>query len=135
MLCGCQLPSIDLLFLVVHTKTLEKMDRILTKVHSLLCSQSCILRNTADLLVFMLHKVLAKGSVKIVSVNNAILHTLRGELTCGSFQLYIWRLVLKQTLSFTSLFKNKSVLTLTKEIIIQSEPEKQYKNRVSEKIF
>ena len=41
MLCRCQLLSIALL-LVAHTKTLEKMDGILTKVRFLLFSQRCI---------------------------------------------------------------------------------------------
>ena len=93
------------------------------------------MRNTANLLNFMLHRVLSMGSVKTVRCHNTIPHTLRGELTCGSFQLYIWRLNLKQTLPFTSHFQNKFVLTLTEEIITQSKPEKQDKNQNSYKIF
>ena len=63
MLCRCQLLSIGL-FLVAHTKTLEKMDESLTEKRFLLFSQRCILRNTADLLHFMLHRVLSVISVK-----------------------------------------------------------------------
>ena len=135
MLCRCQLLSITLLLLVAHTKTLERMDRILIKVHFLLFSRRCILTITAGLLEFVLHRVFSIGFVKIVCCHNAIPHTLRGELTCARFRLYIWRLNLKQTLSFTSLFKTRLVLTLTKEIIIQSEPEKEDKNQSSAKLF
>ena len=88
MLCRCQLRSIALLF-VVHTKTLEKMDGTLTKERFLLFSHRCIPRNTADLLHFMLHRVLSVTNMKIVCCQNAIPHTLRDELTCGRFQLYI----------------------------------------------
>ena len=93
MLCRFQFLSITLL-LVAHTKTLEKMDRILTEERFLLFSQKCILRNTADLLHFMLHKVLSVTFVKNVCYHNAIPHTLRDELMCGSFQLSIWRLTI-----------------------------------------
>ena len=65
MLCRYQFLSITLL-LVAHTKTSEKMDRILTEERFLLFSQRCILRNTADLLHFMLHRVLSVTSVKKV---------------------------------------------------------------------
>ena len=82
------------LLLVAHTKTLDKMDRTLTKERFLLFSQRCILRNTADLLSFMLHSVLSVTSVKLVCCHNAIPHTLRDELMCGIFQLSIWRLTL-----------------------------------------
>ena len=54
---------------------------------------------------------------------------------CGSFQLYIWWLNLKQTLSFISTLQNKLVWTLTEDIIIQPEPEKQEKSQISEKKF
>ena len=91
MLCRCQFLSIGL-FLVAHTETLEKMDRILTEERFLLFSQRFIFRNTADLLHFMLHRVLSVTSVKKVCCHNDIPHTLRDELTCGSFQLSIWRL-------------------------------------------
>ena len=70
------------------------MDGILTKERFHLFSQRRILRNTADLLYYMLHSVLSVTSVKIVYCHNAIPHTLRDELTCGSFQLSIWRLTL-----------------------------------------
>ena len=63
MLCRYQFLSIALL-LVAHTKTLEKRDRIPTEERFLLFSQKCILRNTADLLHFMLHRVLSVTSVK-----------------------------------------------------------------------
>ena len=69
----------------------------------------------------MLHRVLSVTIAKIVCCHNAILHTLRDELTSGSFQLYISRLNLKHTLSFNSPLQNKLVLTLTKDIIIQLE--------------
>ena len=82
------------LLLVAHTKILEKMDRILTKERFLLFSQRCTLRNTADLLRFMLHKILSVTSVKIVCCHNGIPHTLRDELTCVSFQLSVRRLTI-----------------------------------------
>ena len=134
MLCRCQLLSIALL-LVAHTKTLEKMDRILTKERFLLFSQSSILRDTADLLSLILHNVLSVTSVKIVCCHNAIPHTLREELMRGGFQLSIWRLTLEHALSFNSLLQNKLVKTLTKDIINQSEPEKLDKNQILEKKF
>ena len=124
MLCRCQLLPIAVLVLVVHTKTLEKMDGILTKLRFLSFSQSCFLRNTADLLDFMLHLVLSIASVKIVCCHNAIPQGLRGELTSGSLQIYIWRLSLSQTLSFTYPLQKKLVSTLTEDIIIHSEPKK-----------
>ena len=83
MLCRCQFLSIALL-LVAHTKTLEKIDGVRTKERYFLFSQKCILRNTADLLYFMLHSVLSVTSVKIVCCHNAIPHTLRDELTCAA---------------------------------------------------
>ena len=95
----------------------------------------CIFRNFADLLGFMLHRALSIGSVKIMCCRFGFPHTLRGELTCGSFQLYIWRLNLLHTLSFGSPFQNRLVLTFTEEIILQSEPGKQDENQISEKIF
>ena len=82
----CQLFSIALL--VALTKTFVKMDRILTEVR--FCFHKGVFRETADLLDCMLHRVLSIASVKIVRFQNAIPHRLRGELTCGSFQLYIW---------------------------------------------
>ena len=89
------------------------------------------MKNTANVLDFMLHRVLSMGSVKTVCCHNTIPHTLRGDLTCGSFQFYICRLNLKQTWLFTSYFQKKFVLTLTEEIISQSKPEKQDKNQNS----
>ena len=68
------------------------MDRILTEERFLLFSQRCILRNTADLLNFMLHRVLSVTFVKIVCFHNGITRTLRDELTRGSFHLSLWRL-------------------------------------------
>ena len=100
MLCRCQLLSIAVL-LEAHTKTFEKMDRILTEERSLLFSQRCILRNTADVLHFMLHRVLTVPSVKIVCCLDGIPRTSRGELFCRSFQLSIWRL-LENALSLNS---------------------------------
>ena len=91
MQCRCQLLSITLLF-VSHTKTLKKTDKILTKERFLLFSQSCLLGNTTDLLHFMLHRVLSVTSVKIVCCLSGIPHSLRDELTCGSFQLSNWGL-------------------------------------------
>ena len=134
MLCRCQLLSIALL-LVAHTKMLERMDRIQTKERFLLFSQRCLLRNTADLLFFLLHSVLSVTSVKIVCCHIAITHTLRDELICGSFQLSIWQLTLQHALSFNSLLPIKLVITLTEDIINQSEPEKQDKNQISKKKF
>ena len=93
MLCRCQLLSIAL-SLAARRKTLQKMDGILTKERFLLFSQRCLLRNTADLLHFMLHRVLFATSVKIVCCHKAIPHTLGDENTCGSFQLSIWRLTI-----------------------------------------
>ena len=93
LLCRRQLLSTALLF-VAHTKTLEKTDRISTKERFLLFSQSCILKNTADLLHFMLHRVLSVTSVQKVCCHKGIPHILTGELTCGSFQVSIWRLTI-----------------------------------------
>ena len=124
MLCRCQLPSTALL-LVAHRNTLEKMDGTLPKARFFYNSKSCILRKTADLLLFTLHRFLSVTSVKVMCCQNAIPHTLRDELTCGSFQLYIWRLNLQQTLSFDSPLYKKMMFRLTKDIINQSEPEKQ----------
>ena len=62
-----------------------------------------------------------------------ILQLLRDELTCGSFQLYIWRLNLQQTLSFKFFPYNKVLLTLTEKTFIQSEHEKKGKTHISEK--
>ena len=70
------------------------MDRILTEERFLLFSERCFLRNTADLLHFMLHRDLSVTSVKKVCCQIGIPHTLRDELTCGSFQLSIWRLTI-----------------------------------------
>ena len=61
------------------------MVEILTKERFLLFSQRCILRNTADLLHFLLHRVLSVTSVKIVCCHNAISHTLRDELRVAAF--------------------------------------------------
>ena len=119
MLCRCQLLSIALL-LVAHTKMLEKMDGILTREHFLLFSQNCLLRNTADLLHFMLHRLLYVTTVKIVCCHIAIVHLATKTIT---------RILL------ILLFKLNLVLTLTEDIIIQSEPEKQIENQISEKKF
>ena len=108
MLCRCQLFSIALL-LFAHTKTLEKMDRILTKERLLLFPQRCFLENTADLLHFMLHRFLSLTSVKIVCCHNTIPHTLRDELTCGSFQLTIWRLTITRIVFYFSSLRKVGV--------------------------
>ena len=80
------------------------MDRILTEERFLLFSQRCILRNTADLLHFMLHRVLSVTFVKSVCCHNNIPHTLRDELMCGSSQLSIWRLkITRIVFEFSSL--------------------------------
>ena len=68
MLCRCQLLFIALL-LVAHAKTLEKRDGVLTKERFLLFSRRCILRNTADLLLFILHRFLSLTTVKIIWPN------------------------------------------------------------------
>ena len=133
MLCRYQFLSTTLL-LVAHTKTLEKMDRILTEERFLLFSQRCILRNTADLLHFIVHRVLSVTSVKKVCCQNGIPHTLRDELTCGSFQLFIRRLTITRIVFYFPLW-NKLVLTLTEDIIIQTELEKQDKNQILGKKF
>ena len=65
---------------------------ILLKERFLLFLQRCILRNTADLLDFILHSDLSVIYVKIVCSHNAIPYTLRDELTCDNFKLYILRL-------------------------------------------
>ena len=54
---------------------------------------------------------------------------------CGNFQLYIWRLNPKHALSFNSPPGNKLVITLTEEVIIPPEPEKQNENPITEKKF
>ena len=132
MLCRSQLLPIALL-LLAHTKTLEKMDGTRIKERFLLFLQRCILRNTVDLLHFMLHRVPSVTSLKNVCCHNATPHTLRDELMCGGFQLYIWRLNPKHALSFNCPLWKKLALRLTENIIIQSEPEKQDKNQISEK--
>ena len=58
-----------------------------------LFSLKFILRKTADLPDCILHRVLSRDSGKLACYHNAIPQTLRGELACGSFQLYIWRLL------------------------------------------
>ena len=57
---------------------------VFTKVH--------FEKHIADLLHFILHRNLSVTSVKKVCCQNGIPHTLRDELTCGSFQLSICRL-------------------------------------------
>ena len=101
MLCRCEVLPIGL-FLVAHTETLEKMDRTLTEERFLLFSQKCILRNTADLLHFKLHRVLFVTSVRKVCCRKGIPHTLRDELTCGSFHLSIWRLTITRIVFYFS---------------------------------
>ena len=83
----------------------------------------------------MLDRVLFVASVKFLCCHNAIPHRLKSELTSDNFQLNISRLNLQQTLSFNSSLQNKLVLTLTVDIIIQSEPEKQEKNEIWDKNF
>ena len=59
----------------------------------------------------MLQRFLSVTTVKIVCCHIAIPHTLRDELTCGSFQLYIWRLNLYYILfSKTSWFTTRQIL-------------------------
>ena len=65
--------------------------------------------------------------------HNAIPHSLRGELTYGRIQLYIWRLNLTYIVVYFSYVK--LVFTLTEDITFQSEPEKQDKNQIWAKIF
>ena len=134
MLCRCQVLSVAIL-LVAHTKILERMGGILTKERFLLFSQRCISRKVADLLHFMLHNVLSVTIVEFLCCHNAILYVLRDEMTWGSCQLFIWRLNLWKALSFNSSLQKKFVLTLPEDIIIQSEPEKQDKNQITEKKF
>ena len=59
---------------------------VFTKVH--------LRKHIADLLHFILHRNLSVTSVKKVCCQNGIPHTLRDELTCGSFQLSICRLTI-----------------------------------------
>ena len=108
MLCKCQLLSIAFL-LVAHTKRLEKMDRFLCKERFLLLPQRCFLGTTADLLHFMLHRVLSLTSVKIVCCHNTIPHTLRDESTCGSFQLSIWGLTITRIVFYFSSLREVDV--------------------------
>ena len=70
------------------------MNRILTEERFLLFSQRCILRNTADLLHFNAAQSSVRNFCEKVCCQNGIPHTLRDELTCGSFQLSIWRLTI-----------------------------------------
>ena len=121
MLCKCQLLSKALL-LGAHTKTLEKIDGIVTKESFLLFSQRCIKRNTADLLHFMLHRVLSVTTVKIIC--------LLSYCYSSPFErrIDVWKLsvVHLATKSITRIdFQFSSIKTLTEDIIIQSEPEKQ----------
>ena len=84
--------SLGFLRLDANTKTLEKKDGILTNLRFLLFSQRCILRNTADLLKFMLQSFPSIASVETVCCHNALPYRLRGDMTRGNFQLHIWRL-------------------------------------------
>ena len=68
------------------------MGGFLTKERLLSFPQRCTSRKTADLLHFMLHRVLSVITVEILCCYNATPHFLRDELTCGSCQLYTWRL-------------------------------------------
>ena len=104
------------------------MDGISIKV-SFFCSQRFILRNTVDLPNFMLHRVLSIASDKNVRCLNAIAPRFRGYMTCGSFQLQILRLNLKQTLFFISHLYKNLVFTLTVDMIIQSERGNYFKIR------
>ena len=52
----------------------------------------CDLRDTVDLLDFMFRSVLYGTFVKCVCCHISIHSRLRGDLTCGSFQLYNWGL-------------------------------------------
>ena len=106
MMCRCQLLSIAPLR-VAHTKTSEKTDGILSKERFRLFPQRYFFRNTAALLYFMLHRLLSVTSVKNMCCHIAIPHTLRDELTCARFQLYIWRLNLLDALSLVSPLENK----------------------------
>ena len=99
----------SLFFLLLTQKTLEKMDRTLSKECFLLFPQRCFLGNTADLLPFMLHRVLSPTSVKMVFCHNTIPHTLRDELTCGSFQLSMWRLSIPRIVSYLSYLEEVGV--------------------------
>ena len=80
----------------------------------------------------MLHKVRSLTSAKIVCCHNATPHTLRDELTCGSFQLSVWRLTVTRIV-FDSALQEKLALTLIEDIIFRSEREKQDKIQISAK--
>ena len=99
----------SLFFLLLTEKTMEKMDRILTKERFLLFPQRCFLGKTADLLHFMLHRALSLSSVKIVCCHNAFPHTLRDELRCGSLQLFIWRLTVTSIVFYFSSLREVGV--------------------------
>ena len=92
ILCGCRFSSYARLLLAAYIKHLMKTDGNSTKVRFILFPQCCFLRNIADLLDFLLHRVLSKASVQNMRCHNTIPPRLRSELTCSSVQLYIWRL-------------------------------------------
>ena len=92
----------SLFFLLLTQKTLEKTDRNLSKERFLVFPERCFLGNTADLLHFMLHRVLSLTSVKCVCCHISLANTLRDELTCGSFQLSIWRLTITRIVFYFS---------------------------------
>ena len=117
--------------LVAHTKWMKKMAIFLTEVRFLLFSQWCILRNTVDLLNFMLHTVLSITSVETFGVITFFLPDWQtAKLTCGSFQLYIRRLNLWHTLSLISPRYKKVGLVLTEDMIIESEPKETSENKI-----
>ena len=90
------------LLLVAHTQTFDKMDRNLSKERFLLFPQRCYSGNTADLLYFMLHRVLSLTFVKIVFCHNAFPLQFRDKLTCANFQLTIWRLTIIRSVFYFS---------------------------------
>ena len=101
ILCRLQLLSIDLRFVIAHTKRLKEVDEILFNVRFFMLSQWCFLKNIVHLRAFMLQRLLFLASVEIPWRRNAIRLWLRDKTNIASFRLDIWRLKLYETLSFS----------------------------------
>ena len=71
----------------------------------------------------MLHRVLSIAVVKNLCRHNAVFLRLRGELTFGRFQLSNGDEIFIIACRLLVLFQTSWYLTVTVDIIIQSEPE------------
>ena len=111
------------------------MERISTKMKFHWFSQAYILAKKIHLPDFLLHRVLFLAFEINVCDHNVSLSRSRGNTTCGSFQFHIWPSFLYHIMLFSSPLFNKLVLTLTVDVILQSETEKQIINQFSKTRF